>query len=582
MAGSGIRKEARWYCPGQNQLKSTRESLSAFRLRFNLGDKKQTARLVSGLVLFSFVLTHFLNHGLGIFSQDLMEDFQVARSGFWRSPVATIVLYGALTTHICFGIWRLINRNTWRMPVWEALQILLAIAIPFWLGKHILATRFMHETLGHDDAYMYEISSLWPGFIVTQNILWLCVWAHSVVGLHYWLRIFSWYKRAFPWLLSLAVAIPVCAIWGWMRIGEILEAYDELDSGIDERGGAWLSQAIENYKVVIISVAVCIVVLISIRAARSFLGLTVNVQYPGGRSARGRTGQTLLEISRHHNIPHASVCGGRARCSTCRVAIENGQDLLEPPDENESRVLRRIKAPENVRLACQLRPHSDIEIRPLVPVKSSDSKTAANHDAYHLGVEQQIVVLFCDIRGFTSLSENHLSYDVVYLLNRYHQVMTEAIEAAGGYIDKYIGDGIMAIFGVSNGPQKGCFQSIEAVLKMRQALDVLNSEQHRAAEGDLRIGVGVHTGHAILGRIGASGHSAAGLTALGDMVNTASRLESATKDHQSFAIISKDVFKTAQVDLQGVDWVDIAVRGRQQPIQAMSVKNISDLAGLLR
>jgi adenylate cyclase len=197
-------------------------------------------------------------------------------------------------------------------------------------------------------------------------------------------------------------------------------------------------------------------------------------------------------------------------------------------------------------------------------------------------VEQQIAVLFCDIRGFTSLSENHLSYDVVYLLNRYHQIMTEAIEAAGGYIDKYIGDGIMAIFGVSDGPQKGCAQSIDAVLKMRQALDVLNSEQHRAAEGDLRIGIGVHTGHAILGRIGASGHSAAGLTALGDMVNTASRLESATKDQHSFAIISKDVFETAQVDLRGVDWIDIEVRGRQQPIQAMSVKSISDLADLVR
>jgi len=560
---------------------STKESLAAFRLRFNLGDGKQTARLVSGLVLFSFVLTHFTNHGLGIFSQDLMEDFQVVRSGFWRSVVGTVLLYGALATHIYFGVWKLVKRNTWRMPVWEALQILLAIAIPFWLGKHILATRYMHETLGHDDAYMYEISSLWPEFIVTQNFLLLCVWAHCIVGLHYWLRIFSWYKRAYPWLLSIAVAIPGSAIWGWMRIGEILEAYDELDSGIDEQGGVWLAQSIENYKIVLISVAAGIVTLISIRATRSFLGLTVNVHYPGGRSARGRTGQTLLEISRHHNIPHASVCGGRARCSTCRVAVENGQDLLDPPDENESRVLRRIKAPENVRLACQLKPKSDVEIRPLVPVKSSDTKTAANSDAYHWGVEQQIAVLFCDIRGFTSLSENNLSYDVVFLLNRYHQIMTEAIEAAGGYIDKYIGDGIMAIFGVSNGPQNGCRQSIEAVVKMGEALSILNNEQHRAADGDLKIGIGVHTGQAILGRIGASGHSAAGLTVLGDMVNTASRLESATKDHQSFAIISRQVFETAQVELQNADWIDISVRGRQQPVQAMSVKTADDLADQL-
>ncbi len=509
-----------------------------------------------------------------------MEAAQVIRSGFWRSTIGTALLYGALATHICFGIWRMINRNTWRMPIWEALQILLAIAIPYWLGKHIIATRYMHEMLAHNDAYVYEISSLWPGFIVAQNTLLICVWAHSMVGFHYWLRIFPWYNRAFPWLLSAAVVIPVSAIWGWMRIGEILEAYDELDSGIDEQGRVWLDQSIADYKFILALFAVGIVSFIIIRGIRFYLGLTVNVHYPDGRSVRGRTGQTLLEISRHHNIPHASVCGGRARCSTCRVAIVNGSDLLDSPGENEARVLRRIKAPENVRLACQLRPHSDIKVRPLVPVQASDTQTAASTDAYHWGVEQQIAVLFCDIRGFTTLSENRLSYDVVYLLNRYHQIMTEAIESAGGQIDKYIGDGIMAIFGVASGPQKGCQQAINAVVKMGEALAVFNSEHHRATEGDLRIGIGVHTGQAILGRIGASGHSAAGLTVLGDMVNTASRLESATKEHLSLAIISQQVFQMAQIDLQDIEWMEIAVRGRQQPIKAMSVKHIDDLANL--
>ena len=174
---------------------------------------------------------------------------------------------------------------------------------------------------------------------------------------------------------------------------------------------------------------------------RDFITLT----YPGERRVSVRRGTSVLEASRLSGIPHASVCGGRGRCSTCRVRIGEGSVDLPPPSADEEKVLQRVGAPPNVRLACQLRPTAPVEVTPLLP-PGAEPRDGHSRPAYIQGRETEIAVLFADLRSFTRFSEKKLPYDVVFVLNRYFQAMGMAVIGAGGHLDKFIGDGTMALF----------------------------------------------------------------------------------------------------------------------------------------
>ena len=102
------------------------------------------------------------------------------------------------------------------------------------------------------------------------------------------------------------------------------------------------------------------------RTVRRATGAKVEVTYRGGPVLRVPAGPTLLEISRMNEVPHASVCGGLARCSTCRVGVESGLADLPPPTGAEAKTLASIRAPPHVRLACQIRPRQAITVTRLV------------------------------------------------------------------------------------------------------------------------------------------------------------------------------------------------------------------------
>src|SRR5947207_6118105 len=174
---------------------------------------------------------------------------------------------------------------------------------------------------------------------------------------------------------------------------------------------------------------------------------TIQITYPKGQKVVVPVGFSVLEASRSAKIPHASVCGGRGRCSTCRVRVRVALPGLPPPSETERRVLERIGARRNVRLACQLRPTVPVEVTPLLPPFAHAADGLRRVDLAE-GSEREIAVLFADIRGFTALAEGMLPYDIVFLLNRYFAAMGQAIEQAGGPLDKFIGDGVMALFGI--------------------------------------------------------------------------------------------------------------------------------------
>jgi len=174
-----------------------------------------------------------------------------------------------------------------------------------------------------------------------------------------------------------------------------------------------------------------------------------------------------------------------------------------------------------------------------------------------LGIEREIAVLFADIRGFTALAEGRLPYDVVFVLNRYFAAMGNAVERAGGRVDKFLGDGVMALFGVESGATSGCRDALLAARLMSERLAELNQSLVEELGQPLRIGIGIHVGPVIVGEMGY--RNATALTAIGDAVNTASRLQEMSKDFDCELVVSADVLARADLDGARFAWREATV-----------------------
>lgn len=545
-------------------------------------------RLWSGLVLFTFIATHFLNHAVGVWSVEALEVAREGFTAFWRHPIATALLYASLVTHLALVLWALYQRRHLRLPRWEIVRLSLGLAMPFLLIPHIFGTRVAADFFQVDDSYTSVVLGMWvlhPSSAVQQSLLLVIAWVHGCMGVHYWLKVKPWYRRAVPFLYALALLVPSVGLLGFAAAGVELARLTT--------DPAWLAVALpraENHDQEIalgwgtyaIGVFVAIVALAFVgRWARARLarrGGVVGLTYPGGRRVEIIPGTTILEASRAAGIPHASVCGGRGRCSTCRSRLSARDNLLPPPSPDEERVLKRVGAPPNVRLACQVRPTTDLEVFPLLPATAGPSEGFLR-PSYVDGREQEIAILFADLRSFTRFSEHRLPYDVVFVLNRYFRGMGEAVTRAGGHLDKFIGDGVMALFGLNSGPEQGCREALAGAREMARALVELNRTLANELREPLRIGVGIHVGHAIVGEMGYG--RATTLTAIGDAVNTASRLESLNKEYGSQVVASEEVAERAGVDLSAFPSHEIAVRGRSTPMRVRVIESALDLEAVL-
>ncbi|MGD9536524.1 MAG: adenylate/guanylate cyclase domain-containing protein [Alphaproteobacteria bacterium] len=544
-------------------------------------------RLASGLVLFFYVGTHLLNHALGLGSLGALDAGRDVFLAFWRNWPGTVLLYGALLTHLALALYALYQRRSLRLKPLEAAQLLLGFAIPFLLVEHALGTRLLHELYGVTDNYVYVVLVLWvfaPVIGVVQNVFLVVAWTHGCIGMHYWLKLKPWFPRWAPLLFLLAVLLPVCAILGFVATGRevsLLYAqpmwFSEMSMAINLPGEEAVALAKHWTVIGRYIMAGLIAAVLAARGVRFLIEHRrrhVMLSYPDGRRVDIAPGVTVLEASRQAGIPHASVCGGRGRCSTCRVRCGRGIEHLPPPSPEEARVLQRVGAPENVRLACQIRPDHDLEITPLL-APGVGPKAAWRQPSYAQGREREICVLFADIRSFTRFSETRLPYDVVFVLNRYFRSMGEAIETSGGHIDKFIGDGVMALFGTDSGPEEASRRALAAARAMGVALDELNRSLAHDLPEPIRIGIGVHLGPVILGEIGFGRTTS--LTAIGDSVNTASRLESATKEFDCQLIVSEALVMRAGLDLSAFPHREIELRGRAAPLGVRAIRHAAEL-----
>lgn len=527
--------------------------------------------MASGLFLFLFVVCHLANHALGLVSLAAMEAGRAVFLALWRLPPVELALVLALLAHPALALWRLWERRTWRMPMVELVQMTLGLLIPFYLTVHVLGTGWLHRCCGVIDSYAYLLANLWPDRAVGQIILLTIVWLHGTIGVHRWLRLKPRYRLLRPWLLVLATVLPLLALGGFISAGRELatvQASDPARWAELARPQPWaLDQEFRRRYVgapeqwIIGGFCAVLAALLALRTLRwaAQQRRLVRLSYPDGRQVSVPRGFSVLEASIVSGIPHAAVCGGRGRCSTCRVRVGRGREHLPPPTAAEQRVLARIAAPPDVRLACQIRPQAALAVTPLMPA-SAGPREVLQVMGPAQGVERTVAVLFCDLRGFTKLSQERLPYDTVFILNRYFAAMGEAIEVAGGQVDKFIGDGIMALFGVNGSAASAARAAIDATRRMAVALDRLNQELAVELEEPLRMGIGLHLGPAILGRMG-YGQSRP-LTAIGDTVNLASRLEALTKELGCQLIVSDAVARYAPEVLQDYPLREIDVRGR--------------------
>jgi adenylate cyclase len=550
------------------------------------GNVAQRLRLISGLILFVFALAHFLNTAVGLVSLEEMDQLDRWRTFVTRSLPGSIILGLALVTHIVLALWKVATRTTWRLPWWELLQIVLGLIIPFLLFPHMVNTRVANTFFNVEDNYLYELARLWPASAIIQSTLLVVVWIHGCLGIHFWLRLHPPYRAMQPVLLFLAITIPLAALGGFMISGRAVAALIENKDAFDRVKeltrwpNAEVNDLLATYRVWVrlgfLGVLALIAAIFAVRYLSWLSAPKVAINYAGGPKVEVPIGPTLLEISRLNKIPHASVCGGRARCSTCRVRIEEGGENLPPAVFPESVTLAAIEAPANVRLACQIRPTKPLVVTRLLRPVGTGPEAAGVSESDSSGTEKPLAVLSVNMREFNELTRTKLPYDVVFLLNQFFTAVGTAIRTQGGTVDKYVGDGLIAVFGQRHGVEGGCRQALRAIRAIDLALDHLNSVIGPELGKPVRIAAGLHAGHLILGRIGHG--PAVDLTVVGPAVKIALQLEGLAKERDVQLVLSHDVARLAGWAPDDHLISSVHVHGLEEPLEVVDVPRGRDLA----
>jgi adenylate cyclase len=547
------------------------------------------ARLVSGLVLFAFVLCHFGSHIVLIASVPAAQHAFGVLMWFWLTGPGTLLLATALTVHVLNALWSIYIRRYLRMPAWEIAQISLGLAIPALIIIHIVGTKIADDFYGTDSSYASVLASHWlgrplllgaPFFVFLHIAAILTVWIHACIGLHFWLRTKSWYAPWLPVLGTTAILIPALAIAGYISGGNqiVRDAQDPdfVRELIQETNvtPAVIAKVWHDIRIGFAIYAGLVVLPFVARLVRQLfhtIHRTPRLTHAIGRTMSVLPGATVLETLRANGISHASVCGGRARCTTCRIRVTDGLAALPEPQGLEAMALSRIGASDGIRLACQLRPTSDISVLPLLTADAT--ATYGLIRAGSEGSERLVTVMFIDLRGSTTLGEARMPYDVLFILNQFFDEMSKALAATGGHYSNFTGDGLMAIYGLETAdPGTSAMQALRGAREVLLRLDKVNARLKADLKEPLRIGVGIHFGEAIVGAMGPPRSQI--ITAIGDTVNTTARLEGLTKDYNCSLILSQAAAQATGLKLDGHDLHQTTVKGRTGSIAFYALNEV--------
>jgi adenylate cyclase len=555
---------------------------------------ERPARLTTALTLFGFVTSHLLNHAFGVRSVAVMQTVSGVLLAPWQTKAGLIVLYSSFVVHGILGLYALHRRRHLRIPAGEAWQLALGLSIPFLLIQHAAGIRFGEFQYAREAGYGPVLYKFWvvsPDFALPWQLLLLVVaWVHGCIGLRSWLRTKRWYYRVTGLLTSLATLVPVLAILGVVNAGLDLRdavlrdpasaaSFRPLPSSEDAQNAA---SAVRISAAITIFYVGLVIGTFGLRAGRAWHGRRVrgvSITYPGGKNVSVTRGFSVLEASRWAGLPHASVCGGRGRCSTCKIRIIRGAECLVDPGPVERLTLQRIAAPPNVRLACQLRPMADLSVEPLVAIGRGSARAARFDAAIAGGQELWIAAMFVDLRESTRLATGRLPFDVLFLFDRYIGVVTGAIRQNGGHVTSIAGDGVMSVFGVEGTVETGARGALQAAFDVWSGVDFLSRELEGELGAPLRIGIGVHVGMAIVGLVPSS--EPQGLQFLGDTGNVAAKLEAKSKELGCTAIISLAAINLVVHPASRVDKRIVTIPGKSDPLEVAVFADKSELTRVI-
>lgn len=565
-------------------------NLAASRLVSGIGIRQ--VRITCGLTLFAYLLSHFINHALGNISYAAMEAGLDYHMAFWRNPIVMVVFYTAGITHWSLGLWAVYERRQFRYKAPEMTQLVLGLSIPFLLVAHFVGVRLQSPLFGRDLYYAQVLITYWvnrPYMEWGQFALLVVAWVHGCIGLYFWLRLKRFFAPAGPYLLVLATLIPTLALLGLIQGGrKVIELSHQPAWSATNLAPArfptppqrdMLDAIIFWFLITYATVLVLIIAARGVRALQAQRGGMISLSYPNGVTVRVPKGYSVLEASLRNELPHASVCGGRARCSTCRIRVIGDLSRLPKPSRREAFVLDRVGAGVDpaVRLACQLRPEHDIAFFLVFPpqVGVGGARRSAR---IRVGEERYVVSMFVDMRRSTSIAEKRLPFDTVFIMNRFLTAVSAAIEGAGGRPNQFVGDGILALFGVDKDSATACRQAISAIAKIAANIEQLNRDLAHDLREPIQYGVGVNGGEVIIGDIGYREHIV--FTALGDPVNVAARLQDMTKGLGCEVLISEEVCHAAGLAPDALSRREVTIRGRDRSIAVRLAERASLLSAL--
>jgi adenylate cyclase len=546
----------------------------------NLEATRSRLRLGSALIMLAFVVCHLCAHAFLLISFAAADAALNLLMAPWRSSIGLALLAAAAAVHYANALWSIWLRRSLHLSRWEWWQLALGLCIPALLVHHVVSVRIAIGVAGFEGTYDSVLALQWlvlPWLAVLQAAAVIVVWAHAMIGLHFWLRT----RPAYPqWRGAVAVAgllLPTLALSGYVAAGnQVLRA-----AGAQAPAGMTDAMVGQSNRIAAIGWSLHLALALLPFAARGVRRMVERRNRPpllthaGGRTVPMLPGATVLETLREHGIPHAAVCGGRARCTTCRVLVTRGLDALPAPEALEAKALARIAATPGMRLACQIRPTADIAVTPLLAADASAADGTVRGGLE--GRERLITVVFVDLRDSTALAEGKLPYDVLFLLNQFFHAMTQALAATNGHYSQFTGDGLMALYGLaSEDPAAGAADAVRGAREMLLRLGELNRKLGDELAAPLRIGIGIHLGEAITGAMGPPRSQI--ISAIGDTVNTAARLESLTKDYDCALILSRRAAEAAGLDLGARDLHECAVKGRHETVQFYALKSVPERA----
>jgi adenylate cyclase len=297
------------------------------------------------------------------------------------------------------------------------------------------------------------------------------------------------------------------------------------------------------------------------------------VEFVGEKTIAISKKQTILDASLSAGIPHCHVCGGNARCSTCRVLVLEGIDCLTPPNLQESLLNNQMHFPPNVRLACQTHvTGGNVKLRRIIQDETDIGLyvgSAAGDSTQQLGEEKIMALLFLDIRNFTHIMEGHPAFDVIHIIRKLFSLFQSRIEYNKGNIVETAGDGLYAVFNIEEGKERNAKAAVSAAKSMLADLETLNETYFNPYfEERIEAGIGVHIGKVVSGtvRVGSENH----WVVMGYAVNIASRLQAATKELNNNIIVSSEIYDLANHSSAG-EQRSISLKGVVNPLTVYAI-----------